>query len=70
MLTITILLVKYSKDYLPAIERGIQLSDHLAELTYKDQQLFNAITWSTNSKGNFEYVFKTLKTQLFDKHLL
>ena len=70
MLTITVLLVKYSKDYWPAIERGTKLSDHLAELTYIDQHFFNAITWSTNSKGNFEYVFKTLKTQLFDKYLL
>ena len=70
MLTITILLVKYSKDYWPAIVKGVKLSDHLAELTYNDQNFFNAITWSTNSKGNFEYVFKTLKTQLFDKYLL
>lgn len=70
MLTTTVLLVKYSDIYLPAIKKGVDLSEPLADLIYNDQNFFNAITWSTNSKGNFEYVFKTLKTQLFDKYLL
>lgn len=70
MLTITILLLKYEAIYLDAIMKGIDLTLPLAELTERDQRFFNAITWSTNSKGNFEYAFETLRTQLFDKYLV
>lgn len=70
MMAITILLIKYEDIYQRRIMEGVDLTYYLAELIENNQQFFNAITWSTNSRGNIEFVFNTLKTKLFDKYLV
>ena len=70
MLSITVLLAKFGKQYREEIIKGKKLTSALAELIDNDQQLFKALTWSTNAKWNIEYVFDKLKNELFDKYLL
>lgn len=70
MLSTTVLLSKYEKLYREGIDSGIDLTNELARMIDNDIDLFNALTWSTNSKWNIDYVFKKLKTDLFDKHLI
>lgn len=70
MLTVCLLLAKFGKQYRKKIECGYSLTNQLAILTKDDFLLFNALTFSTNSKWNIEYTFKTLKNKLFDQFLL
>lgn len=70
MLTITVLLAKYETQYRSKIDSGIELTSALAELIYRDDMLFNLLTWSTNAKSNVEYVFSKIKNELFDQNLL
>lgn len=70
MLSECVLLAKYGNLYRNKINSGVNLSDALADLIENDEKLFNALTWSTNSKWNIDYTFKTLKLELFDKNLL
>ena len=70
MLVITVLLAYSRRERLYDIDSKKNMTDDLAEMINKDADLFSALTWSTNSKTNLEYVFKTLKEDLFDKHLL
>ena len=70
MLATTVLLAVHGEQYRTAIDAGISLTDKVAELIDGDRNLFNALTWSTNSKWNIEYVFAKLKLELFDKNLL
>lgn len=70
MLAITVLLAKYEKQYRKRIDSGADLKDSLMHLIDDDFDLFNALTWSTNSKWNVDYAFRTLKMELFDKYLL
>ena len=51
---------KYSNNY---------LLEPLAHLIKENQDLFNAITWSTNSKWNIETAFKIIKKKLLDVKL-
>ncbi len=70
MLSVTTLLAKYEKQYRAKIDTGIDLTNALAELIENDENLFNALTWGTNSKWNVDYAFGILKNDLFDKYLL
>jgi hypothetical protein len=70
MLSVTTLLAKYGNQYRSKIDVGVDLTNAMADLIEKDENLFNALTWSTNSKWNVDYVFGTLKNGLFDKYLL
>lgn len=70
MLSISVLLARFSEQYRKMIDSGINLTNQLANLIDTDKDLFNALTWSTNATWNIEYVFKTLKRELFDKYLL
>lgn len=70
MLCVTVLLAKYGQQYRAGIERGVKLKHELETLIDGDTPLFNALTWSTNSKWNIEYVFFELKKELFDVYLL
>lgn len=70
MMAICVLLTKHKQQYKEAISKHISLTPFMAKLVNDDSEFFNAITWSTNAKSNIEYVFKTLKTELFDKYLL
>lgn len=70
MLAVTVLLAKYGMQYRTAINAESSLKNELELLISGDTNLFNALTWSTNSKWNIEYVFKTLKRELFDKNLI
>ena len=70
MMTICVLLAKHRNQYSKGIEPRNDLTPMLAKLIADDSKLFNAITWSTNSKANIEYVFRKIKNDLFDKYLL
>lgn len=70
MMSICVLLTKFRDAYAEGIESKIDLTPYLACLIEEDPMLFDAITWSTNSKWNVEYVLNTLKSELFDKYLL
>jgi hypothetical protein len=70
MLVITVLLAYSRRECLYEIGNNKNLTEDLAEMINNDADLFSALTWSTNSKTNLEHVFKTLKEDLFDKHLL
>lgn len=70
MLSVSVLLAKFSHQYRFKIDNGTKLTDALKALMNEDGNLFNALTWSTNSKRNIDYVFKTLKSEIFDKYLL
>ena len=70
MLSVSVLLAKYAQQYRAKIDRGMMLTDALKRLMQTDEKLFNALTWSTNSKWNIDYTFTTLKRELFDKNLL
>lgn len=70
MLSVSVLLAVFSKEYKAKIETGIRLDSALKWLLEEDENLFNALTWSTNSKWNVDYVFRILKNELFDKNLL
>lgn len=70
MLSVSVLLAKYGQQYRAKIDKGVKLTEALKELMGEDDNLFNALTWSTNSKWNIDYVFRTLKNDLFDKNLL
>lgn len=70
MLSISVLLAKFSEQYRKRIDSGSYLTNELANLIDSDSSLFNALTWSTNASWNIEYVFRTLKSKLFDKYLL
>ena len=64
-----VLLAKHRESYVGGIERRENLIPALAALFDSDTRFFNALSWSTSSKANVEYVFRTLKKELFDKHL-
>lgn len=64
------ILAKYRPQYQVKIEAGVKLTDVFAELLEGDTELFNALTWSTNSKWNIDYTLRKLKQELFDKNLL
>lgn len=70
MLSVSVLLAKYAQQYRAKIDSGMMLTDALKRLMQTDEKLFNALTWSTNSKWNIDYTFTTLKSELFDKNLL
>ena len=70
MLSVSVLLAKYGQQYRNEIDSGVKLTESLKELMEKDEHLFNALTWSTNSKWNIDYTFRALKSELFDKNLL
>ena len=70
MLAVSVLLAKNGDLYREKINSGVDLTQPLMELMEEDENLFNALTWSTNSKWNIDYVFRTLKNDLFDKNLL
>jgi len=72
MTAVCVLLAKHRESYKGGIERkgGNLLTSELAKLFDSDTHFFNALSWSTSSKANMEYVFKTLKKDLFDKHLV
>ena len=70
MLSVTTLLAKYGKIYRPKIDSGVVLTNALADLIENDENLFNALTWGTNSKWNVDCAFGILKNDLFDKYLL
>lgn len=70
MLAVSVLLAKNGELYREKINSGVDLTQPLMELMEEDENLFNALTWSTNSKWNIDYVFRTLKNDLFDKNLL
>ena len=69
MLVISVLLAQFREAYRDGINSGIKLTVKLAEMINTDTDLLNALTWSTNSKANLEYVFMVLKKDLFDKNL-
>ena len=69
MLCVTVLLARYGDIYRKCIDEGRNLKNELAVLIDDDPNFFNALTWSTNSKWNIEYVFKKLKSELFDIYL-
>ena len=70
MMTVSVLLALYVQEYRVKIDSGENLTGKLETLMEEDEKLFNALTWSTNSKWNIDYVFRTLKRELFDKYLL
>ncbi len=70
MLAVSVLLAKYGRQYRNKIDAGVNLTTALAALMEEDEHLFNALTWSTNSKWNIDYTFNTLKQNLFDNNLL
>lgn len=70
MLTVSLLLARYGKEYRAKIDSGIELTHAFTVLLESDTDLFNALTWSTNSKWNIDYSLMTLKEKLFDKNLL
>lgn len=70
MLSLTTLLAKYGDRYRAKIDSGINLVNALAEMTSKNEYLFNALTWGTNSKWNVETAFYLLKKDLLDRFLL
>lgn len=70
MLAVSVILAKYESKYRRKIEEGIDLTPLLIRLLEEDTDLFNALTWSTNSKWNVNYTFDCLKKNLFDKNLL
>ena len=70
MMTVSVLLAVYVQEYRVKIDSGKNLIGELETLMEEDENLFNALTWSTNSKWNIDYVFRTLKRELFDKNLL
>ena len=70
MLTISVLLAHYGERYDIEKYSGGRLADPLAQLILRNQNLFRALTWSTNSKWNIEFTFQTLKVELFDQYLL
>lgn len=63
LLTLSILLTKYEPNSFAKVvkENGIDGIYPLAELIENDRELFNALTYSTNSKWNVEYAFKKFK---------
>ena len=70
MLSVTTLLAKYGNIYRSKIDSGVNLTKALTDLIDNDDNLFNALTWGTNSKWNVDCVFSILKNDLFDKFLL
>lgn len=70
MLSVTTLLAKYGDIYRSKIDSGVNLTKALADLIENDENLFNALTWGTNSKWNVDCAFWILKNDLFDKYLL
>ena len=70
MLAICVLLARHEAEYRKGIDKGKGLTQQFADLLDEDSDLFNALTWSTNSKWNVEYAFMKLKKELFDKYLL
>lgn len=70
MLCITVLLARYGQHYRKGIDGGIDLRNELKALIDVDTDFFNALTWSTNSKWNIDYVFRVLKSDLFDNYLI
>lgn len=72
IIAVTVLLASHKNSYQKAVENNEIgfLTPHLAELLDTSPKLFYAITWSTNSKNNIDYVFHCMKNQLFDKYLI
>ncbi|MEE1069428.1 MAG: DUF262 domain-containing protein [Paludibacteraceae bacterium] len=68
LVVISVLLAKCREEYKLKIESGIWLTDAMADLISSDVYLFNAITWSTNSKANMLIVYGIIK-HFFDLKL-
>lgn len=68
MLAVSVLLAAHS-EYCELTTRR-ELTGELAELLEYDNQLSDAISWSTTTRKNILYVFDCLKNKLFDKFLL
>ena len=64
LIVISVLLAKYREQYKEKIEANVWLTDAMAELISNDVDLFNSITWSTNSKANMVMVYDKLKAFL------
>lgn len=70
MLSISVLLSKCNYDSIEAKhERGCLIRP-LADIILNNNEFFNAITWSTNSKWNINTAFTILKKELFDIYLI
>lgn len=71
--TITVIFARHATDYEKKLrffqQSDTQVMDSLAQLINDDKSFFSALTWSTNAKWNFEYVYGKLKN-LFDSYLL
>jgi hypothetical protein len=61
LVVISVLLAKYREEYKLKIDVGTWLTDAMAGLISNDMDLFNAITWSTNSKANMLVVYAKMK---------
>lgn len=68
LVVISVLLAKYRTEYRRKIEERTWLTDAMADLISSDVYLFNAITWSTNSKANMQTVYGIIK-HFFDLKL-
>lgn len=64
-LGITVTLAKNYDKYIVLKDADVNMIDQLAKLIESDSQFFNAMTWSTNSRYNINYVFEQLKV-MFD----
>lgn len=61
MLTFSVLLVDYNFEDVIKSNRESSLVESLADFIHTEDRLFDAITWSTNSKWNIETGFKSFK---------
>lgn len=69
MLSITVLLSRYSYDSIESkYEKGCLIRP-LADIILNNNEFFNAITWSTNSKWNINTAFIILKEELLNIYL-
>ena len=68
MMCITVLLAKFHEQY--NINSNKDLTDDFIKLLVNDKKLSSMLTRGTNGKENIDYVFKSLKEELFDKNLL
>mgnify|MGYP003536858293 FL=1 len=64
-LGITVTIASNFDKYIVLKDVDVNMIDQLAKLIESDSQFFNAMTWSTNSRYNINYVFEQLKV-MFD----
>ncbi|MGN6178970.1 MAG: DUF262 domain-containing protein, partial [Mucilaginibacter sp.] len=67
MLTFSVLLSRYDTTYIQESFHQNALVEPLSELIDNDEDLFRAITWSTNSKWNIETGFLAFQSFLFER---